>query len=95
MCKKNNITTKVREKYDIGIKEYLVDQYHNQDICVKDIAKELGCSIGSVNRIMKLNHIPTKVRFNCERKALNSTTMFKEKEINVINALSKKWIVNE
>lgn len=40
MYKKKNITTKVREKHDIGIKEYLVDQYHNQDISVKDIAKE-------------------------------------------------------
>ena len=60
---------------------------------MKDIAKELGCSIGSVNRIMKLNHIPTKVRFNnCERKALNSNTMFKKDNINSVNALSKKWI---
>ena len=92
MYKKNNITTKVREKYDIGVKEYLMDQYHNRDISVEDIAKELGCSTGSVNRIMRLNHIPTKVRFNCKRKALNSNTMFKENNINVINALSKKWI---
>ena len=86
------------EKFGKSAKE-LLEQYSKEKITYEDAAKITGVSMSTIRKWCNLCHIPLKNKASNKRKKklkdlrlLATKSTFKDKTINMSNALSRQWL---
>ena len=86
----HTIEYKIKRTYDLSTDAYL-EKCLEKEMTVKDIAKELDCSVSNLRRIAR------KHKFKFYRPEPTprfiEVSQFKSKSLNLDNILSKGWVV--